>query len=197
MERKAYTRYSREFKLEAVRLAALEEKPKARIAREPGIGVNQLRKWRLESEQEERTGAPKQGPVVDDDLGRLRRENTRLKEENEILKKSGHLLRAEFGMKYQFIDTNRRSYAVKALCGVLKVSTSGYYASRSRPRSARSERQTVLMSQIRAAHTASRDTYGAPRVHAELSAQGVACCRNTVAKLMRQAQIMPKAIRRN
>jgi putative transposase len=99
-------------------------------------------------------------------------------------------------VKYQFIDTHRRSYAVKALCGALKVSTSGYYASRSRPRSARSERQTVLMSQIRAVHTASRDTYGAPRVHAELSAAGVACCRNTVAKLMRQAQIMPKAIRR-
>ncbi len=88
MERKGYTRYSREFKLEAVRLAALDEKPKARIARELGIRVNQLRKWRLEFEQEERTGAPKQGPVVDDDLGRLRRENARLKEENEILKKA-------------------------------------------------------------------------------------------------------------
>jgi len=90
VERKAYTRYSREFKLEAVRLAALDEKPKARIARELGIRVNQLRKWRLEFEQEERTGAPKpkQGPVVVDDLGRLRLENARLKEENEILKKA-------------------------------------------------------------------------------------------------------------
>jgi putative transposase len=35
-----------------------------------------------------------------------------------------------------------------------------------------------------------------PHIHAELSAQGVACSRNTVAKLMRQAQIMPKAVRR-
>jgi transposase InsO family protein len=33
-------------------------------------------------------------------------------------------------------------------------------------------------------------------VHAELSVQGIACCRNTVAKLMRRAQIVPKAIRR-
>jgi transposase len=87
VERKAYTRYSREFKLEAVRLAALGEKPKARIARELGIRVNQLRKWRLEFEQEERTGAPKRGPVMDDDLGWLRGENAELKEENEILKK--------------------------------------------------------------------------------------------------------------
>jgi transposase len=48
MEHKEYKRYSREFKLEAVRLAALDEKPKAQIARELGIRVNQLRNWRLE-----------------------------------------------------------------------------------------------------------------------------------------------------
>jgi transposase-like protein len=36
-ERKPYTRYSREFKLEAVRQAALGEKPKAQIARALGI----------------------------------------------------------------------------------------------------------------------------------------------------------------
>ena len=88
MERKGYKRYSREFKLEAVRLAAIGERPKAQIARELGIRVNQLRKWRLEFEQEERTGAPKRIPVVDEDLGRLRRENAKLKEENEVLKKA-------------------------------------------------------------------------------------------------------------
>jgi putative transposase len=99
-------------------------------------------------------------------------------------------------MKHQFIDTHRRSYTVKALCQALKVSTSGYYAARSRPPSERSEHQTFLSSHIRAIHTASRYTYGAPRIHAELSARGVACSRNTVAKLMRQAHIMPKAIRR-
>jgi transposase len=88
VERKTYRRYSREFKLEAVRLAAIGERPKAQIARELGIRVNQLRKWRLEFEQEERTGAPKPGPIADGDLGGLRRENAKLKEENEILKKA-------------------------------------------------------------------------------------------------------------
>ncbi|MGF6575064.1 putative transposase [Paraburkholderia sp. GAS333] len=53
-----------------------------------------------------------------------------------------------------------------------------------------------MSSQIRAIHVASRCTYGAPRVHAELCAQGVGCCLNTVAKLMRQEKILPKAIRR-
>ena len=58
MERKDYKRYSREFKLEAVRLAAVGDRPKAQIAREPGIRVNQLRKWRLDFEEEERTVRP-------------------------------------------------------------------------------------------------------------------------------------------
>jgi transposase len=88
MERKEYSRYTREFKLEAVRLASIGDRPKAQIARELGIRVNQLRNWRLEFEQEERTGVPKRTPVIDDDLGRLRRENAKLKEENELLKKA-------------------------------------------------------------------------------------------------------------
>jgi transposase-like protein len=51
------------------------------IARELGIRLNQLRKWRLEFEQEERTGSPKRLPVVDQDLARLRSENAALREE--------------------------------------------------------------------------------------------------------------------
>ena len=82
------------------------------------------------------------------------------------------------------------------MCRALSVSASGYYASRTRAPSARSARQVLLTSKIRAIYMASHQTYGAPRVHAELCAQGVACCLNTVAKLMHQAQIMPKAIRR-
>ena len=85
---------------------------------------------------------------------------------------------------------------MKLLCKVLQISRSGYYASRRRPPSARRQRQGALTSKIQAIHAASRETYGSPRVHAELRAQGVPCCRNTVAKLMRQAQIMPRAIRR-
>ena len=56
MQRKPYTRYSREFKLEAVRQAALGEKPKAQIARALGIRVGHLRDWRLQFEEEARTG---------------------------------------------------------------------------------------------------------------------------------------------
>jgi putative transposase len=99
-------------------------------------------------------------------------------------------------MKYQFIDQQQCSYDIKALCDALQVSRSGYYAARSRAPSARRQRQVMLTSEIRKIHVASRETYGAPRVHAELGAKNLTCCKNTVAKLMKQASILPRCIRR-
>ncbi|MET0165596.1 MAG: IS3 family transposase, partial [Vicinamibacterales bacterium] len=81
------------------------------------------------------------------------------------------------------------------LCEALQVSRSGYYAARHRGPSDRQTRRVDLTARIRTIHQASRESYGAPRVHVELMAQEVPCCRNTVAKLMRRAEILPKAIR--
>jgi len=87
MERKERRHHTREFKLEAVRLAAVGDKTKAKVARELGVRVKQLRRWRLDLEEEERNGVPKQElATAEQDLGTLRRENARLREENEILK---------------------------------------------------------------------------------------------------------------
>lgn len=88
MQRKPYTRYSREFKLEAVRQAALGEKPKVQIARALGIRVGHLRDWRLQFEEEARTGVAHPPPLASNDLEQLRRENAKLRVENEILKKA-------------------------------------------------------------------------------------------------------------
>jgi putative transposase len=73
------------------------------------------------------------------------------------------------------------------MCRVLEVSTSGYYAWRSRPVSKRAQRDTVLLRHIRTAHTASRETYGVPRVWRELREAGVGVGRDRVARLMRSA----------
>lgn len=99
-------------------------------------------------------------------------------------------------MKYRFIDAQRTRYPVRWLCRVLGVAASGYYAACARGPSACARRQAQLSTRIRAIHTLSRATYGSPRVHAELIAQGERCCRNTVAKLMRRAGIVPKTVRR-
>lgn len=99
-------------------------------------------------------------------------------------------------MKYRYIEAQRSHYPVRSLCRALKVSTSGYYAASGRPQSARSQRQETITTRIRAIHAASRATYGAPRVHIELGVQGIGCCKNTVAYLMRSAGIVPKTVRR-
>ncbi len=73
------------------------------------------------------------------------------------------------------------------MCRVLGVSPSGYYAWCYRPLSARAQADQALLEQIRAIHTQSRQTYGTPRVHAELRETGVRCGRKRVARLMRAA----------
>ena len=88
MEYTLRSKSTREFKLEAVRQAALSEKPKAQVARELGVRVGQLRTWRLEFEKEAVTGISKQERSAVDDLEQLRRENAKLKMEIEILKKA-------------------------------------------------------------------------------------------------------------
>jgi len=72
---------------------------------------------------------------------------------------------------------------------VLEVSPSGYYAWRKRPLSARARTDVELTAQIQVIHRESRGTYGAPRVHAELAAQGIHVGRKRVARLMRAAQV--------
>src|SRR3989449_1029443 len=75
------------------------------------------------------------------------------------------------------------------MCRVLGVSPSGYYAWRKRPMAARTRADVELTAQIDAIHHASRGTYGAPRVHAELAALGVHVGRKRVARLIRAARV--------
>lgn len=76
-------------------------------------------------------------------------------------------------------------HRVATMCRVLGVSPSGYYAWRKRPLSPRARADVELSAHIDAIHHASRGTYGAPRVHAELAALGIHVGRKRVARLMR------------
>jgi putative transposase len=71
------------------------------------------------------------------------------------------------------------------MCRLLGVSPSGFYAQRSRLRSKRAKTDEELSSRIRLIHERSRGTYGAPRIHAELLAEGRSISRKRVARLMR------------
>ena len=88
---------------------------------------------------------------------------------------------------FRLIDAEKANYPVAKLCRMLGVSKSGYYAWRGRPPSKRRCEDSSLTEKIREIHSRSRETYGYPRVHAELRSLGVRCGRRRVARLMRAA----------
>ncbi len=90
-------RFTREFKLEAVRLLEQGDKPATALARELGVPRNRLYKWKAEVDAngEEAFPGPGRRPESVAELERLKRENARLKEENEILKKAARYFARE------------------------------------------------------------------------------------------------------
>lgn len=99
-------------------------------------------------------------------------------------------------MKFAWIAAHAGEFEVEALCRTLSVSSSGYYAWRKRKPGPRQQRREELLNEIQKAHAASRHTYGSPRVFKDLDEQGVKVCENTVAKLMREAGIRSKIVKK-
>ncbi len=87
-------------------------------------------------------------------------------------------------------------FSVQAMCQVLGMSRSGYYAWRNRPASQRAQANERLRVQIREEYQLSRKTYGSPRIHAALKRKGVVCGRKRVACLMRLDHIAARRARR-
>ena len=97
-------------------------------------------------------------------------------------------------MKFAFIEDQRPHWSLVRLCRVLGVSNSGYCGWRRRPESRRSGEDRGLTTRIQMIHAESRKTYGSPRIHRELRAQGTAISRKRVERLMREAgvQVRPQ-----
>ena len=94
------------------------------------------------------------------------------------------------------MSVHQAEFPIRTMARVLKVSASGYYAWRNRPASRRATADADLIRRIRTVHAGSRGTYGAPRVHAELKAEGVPIGRKRVARLMRAAALVGASRRR-
>ena len=91
---------------------------------------------------------------------------------------------------------NQADFPTRKLCKTLKVSTSGYYDWQERPLCERAKANATLTLRIRQAHQASDETYGMPRIRAELADAGVVASRKRIARLMRNNQIQGVSRRR-
>ena len=89
----------------------------------------------------------------------------------------------------QFIAAEAAQHPVARSCRVLGVARSGYYAWRGRAASAWARADAALTARILTMHQTSRETYGSPRIHADLQASGERCGRRRVARLMRPAGV--------
>jgi transposase len=84
----ARTRYTREFKLEAVKLVTERGLSQTQVARDLGLDVTTLRRWIKECAADGERAFPGHGHPRDEELTRLRRENELLRQERDILKKA-------------------------------------------------------------------------------------------------------------
>ena len=94
------------------------------------------------------------------------------------------------------MSANRAYFPIATMARVLGVSEAGYYAWLRRPPCAHALADVALLKRIRTVHASSRETYGAPRVHAELRAEGERHGRKRIARLMREAGLVGASRRR-
>jgi transposase len=81
-------KYSKEFKLEAVRMLEAGDRTGTQIEHDLGIGSGQVYKWRKELDAAGQRAFPGNGTPRDEELMRLRKENASLREDREILRKA-------------------------------------------------------------------------------------------------------------
>jgi putative transposase len=95
------------------------------------------------------------------------------------------------------MNANQATFPIATMARVLGVSEAGYHAWRKRPPSKRQEADTKLLQRVRTIHVSSHETYGVPRVHAELRAGGEKHGRKRIARLMRAAGLVGASRRRS
>jgi len=100
-------------------------------------------------------------------------------------------------VRFQFIAKHRGAWRVSDLCGALGVSRGGFYEWLGRPPSRHEQVDQQLLEQVRASFEQSDGTYGSPRVWRDLRACGYPCCRERVARLMREAGLQGRRPRRH
>ena len=195
MERR---RFTREFKLEAVRLIKERGVSFAQASHDLSVHQSQLRSWVKALAADPQHAFPGQGQMKPEQLeiAQLKREVIKLKAERDILKKAAAYFAKEFDVKFGFIAKYRGIWPADWLCGALGVSRGGFYAWLTRPRSQRSRSDEELGAKVRASFVASDRTYGARRVWRDLLAEGVSCGLHRIERLMRLQALKARPRRR-
>jgi putative transposase len=91
---------------------------------------------------------------------------------------------------------HQHEHRITAMCRVLQVSRSGYYAWKARPASPRERENHQLLTRIETIHVHSREAYGVVKTQRALREDGVDCGHNRIARLRQVNGIVAKRVRR-
>src|SRR5512132_1680132 len=174
MERRKFTR---EFKLEAVRLIKERGVSYVQASQDLGVHVSQLRDWVKKFADDPEHAFPGHGQMKPEQLEVARH-------------------RERIDMKFSFIAKHRGVWPAGWLCEALGVSRGGFYAWLTRPRSQRSRSDEELGAKVRTSFVASDRTYGARRVWKDMLAEGLSCGLHRIERLMRLQALKARPRRR-
>jgi putative transposase len=184
-----------EFRVEALALAA--KTGVAATARDLDLHESQLYDWRKKATaQLAKSDLEKQQAT---EIAKLKRQLVDKDEEVEILKKlqrislKNCLNRAV--AKYEFVKDHQASFTTVAMCRVLNVSSSGYYAWRERSQSGATRQATAraLDALVAQAFVARKGRSGSPGLTLDLADEGHTYDRKTVAKSLQRQGLRAKA----
>jgi len=175
-------RYTDEFKIEAVRQIVEYGRPVAEVAERLGVSVHSLYGWRRQHGQGEVGRRVEQDQNAE--VRRLKAELRRVTEERDILK-SRRVLCQGVRAKYAFMKCHVDQFGLAAMCRVLSVHRSGYYAWLRGPTSPRERDEQRLLGLIKHSWLESGSVYGHRKITSDLRELGETCSRHRVARLMK------------
>ncbi len=155
--------YAPEFRRQMIELIRAGRDP-ADLAREFEPSAQAIRNWVVQADRQE---GRREAKLLATDAGLVRARH--------LVKSRGLVCprdRNDTLRIFRFMSANQACFPVASMARVLGVSKAGFRAWLKRPPSARAEADAVLLERVQIIHTKSRQTYGAPRVHAELRAGG-------------------------
>lgn len=93
-------------------------------------------------------------------------------------------------IKYDWIKEHRDEFSIGLMCRVIGVCRSAFYGWLKVPVRARQQRRQAIVEEIKSIREEPfMDSYGSPRMVEELNARGTIVSQNTVAKVMKQADL--------
>ncbi|MEE1676361.1 IS3 family transposase [Agarivorans aestuarii] len=185
--------YTTEFKATAVKLTHLAGATVKGVAESLDIHPFMLSRWRKDyregkimSDRRRKKLSKPMNLSENEKIAELQKKVKQLELENDLPKKVATIRRGGKSTKFRFISQFKQRFPIAMMCRFLKVSRAGYYAFCKRKMSRHKLIDDQLAYRIKQIFTKSRETYGSPRVHAELKRSGIYTSRKRVARLMRE-----------